>query len=178
MRIVIDACVLYPTVMRDVLLGAAKKGAFEPIWSERLLEEWRRAAARHGKDQAQVAGVEIALLKTNWPQAEFPATKIKNLWLPDEDDIHVLETAIVSRADAILTVNLKDFPTRILSNHGILRRDPDSFLVEFTHQNTDAMNEVARDIKNAAEMHSGENKDIRTLLKRTGLPRLGKLLAV
>ncbi len=177
MRIVLDACVLYPTVMREVLIRAAKKGAFEPIWSARLLEEWRRAAARHSDDQAQVAGVEIALLKANWSSAEFPEAAVEGLWLPDENDIHVLETAINAQADAILTVNIKDFPTRILSNHGILRRDPDSFLVEFAIEHPEMMMDVANDIKQAAELHSGETKDIRQLLKRTGLPRLGKLLA-
>ncbi|KAB7610296.1 PIN domain-containing protein [Amylibacter sp. SFDW26] len=177
MRIVLDACVLYPTVMREVLLGAAKKGAFDPIWSARLLEEWRRAAVRHGKDQAQVAGVEIALLKANWPKAEIASVHVENLWLPDENDIHVLETAITAEAGAILTVNIKDFPTRVLSNHSILRRDPDNFLVEFAQEHPNAMIDVANEIKHAAELHSGEPKDIRKLLKRTGLPRLGKLLA-
>ena len=176
MRIVLDACVLYPTVMREILLGAAKKGAFEPVWSARLLEEWRRAAARHSNDQAQVAGVEIALIKANWPKAEWPVTEIENLWLPDENDIHVLQTAIASKADAIITLNIKDFPTRILSNHGILRRDPDSFLTEFAQENPEAMANVANDIKCAAELHTGESKNVRALLKRTGLPRLGKFL--
>lgn len=176
MRIVLDACVLYPTVMREVLLGAAKKGAFMPLWSARLLEEWRRAAARHSDDQARVAGVEIALLKANWPKSEVPVAQVDNLWLPDENDIHVLETAITSKADVIMTLNTKDFPSRILSNHGVLRRDPDSFLVEFAHEKPDTMIDLAHDIKQAAELHSGESKNIRTLLKRTGLPRLGKFL--
>ncbi len=177
MRIVLDACVLYPTVMREVLLRAAKKGAFTPIWSARLLEEWRRAAARHSDEQDQIAGVEIALVRASWPKAEIAGKTEDTLWLPDQNDIHVLETAINAGADAIMTVNIKDFPTRILSSHGILRRDPDSFLVEFAQENIEAMIDVATDIKAAAQLHSGEPKDIRKLLKRTGLPRLGKLLA-
>jgi hypothetical protein len=46
MRVLIDACVLYPTVMREVLIGVAAKGLFTPLWSARILEEWARAAAR------------------------------------------------------------------------------------------------------------------------------------
>jgi predicted nucleic acid-binding protein len=176
MRILLDACVLYPTIMRETLLRAAKIGAFEPLWSARILEEWRRAAARHGPEQAQVAGVEIALCKANWPQAEIGPAVIDHLWLPDKNDIHVLTAAIHGNAGAIITLNLKDFPTRILSGHDIIRRDPDSFLVEFAHENPTAMKNVARDIKHAAEQHSGATKDIRKLLKRTGLPRLGKFL--
>ena len=47
-RILIDACVLYPTVMREVVMGAAKAGLFRPVWSERILEEWARAAIKLG----------------------------------------------------------------------------------------------------------------------------------
>ena len=176
MRIFLDACVLYPTIMRETLLGAAKAGAFEPLWSARILEEWRRAAARHGQGQAQVAGVEIALLKANWKTAEVAQADEGNLWLPDENDIHVLACAIAGKADAICTANTKDFPTRILSKHGILRRDPDSFLLEFARENPGAMIKLANNIRLAAEAHSGAPKDIRKLLKRTGLPRLGKFL--
>lgn len=177
MRILLDACVLYPTIMREILLGAAKQGAFEPLWSARILEEWRRAAARQSAEHAQVAGVEIALVKANWPKSEVPVADETDLSLPDENDIHVLASAIGSGADVIMTLNLKDFPTRILTGHGIIRRDPDSFLLEFAHENPNAMSKIANDIREAAELHSGEPKDIRKLLKRTGLPRLGKFLA-
>ena len=40
MRVLIDACVLYPTVMREVVLGVAAQGLFTPRWSPRILEEW------------------------------------------------------------------------------------------------------------------------------------------
>ena len=46
MKILIDTCVLYPTVMREVLLAVAATGAFEPVWSARILEEWARAAIK------------------------------------------------------------------------------------------------------------------------------------
>ncbi len=178
MRIVLDACVLYPTIMRDTLLGAAKHGAFVPLWSARILEEWRRAAARLSAEQAEIAAIEIALLRARWPKAECAVTPETNLWLPDENDIHVLASAIGANADVIITRNLKDFPTRTLTGHGIIRRDPDGFLLEFAHENPTAMMAVAQDIRQAAERHSGAPKDIRALMKRTGLPRLGKFLSI
>ena len=48
MRVVIDACVLYPTVLREIVLGVARADLITPLWSDRLLEEWARTAARHG----------------------------------------------------------------------------------------------------------------------------------
>lgn len=35
MKVLIDANVLYPTVMREVVLGVAAEGIFEPQWSDR-----------------------------------------------------------------------------------------------------------------------------------------------
>ena len=178
MRVMIDACVLYPTVMREITLGVARTGAFTPLWSPRILEEWARAAARLGAGQDDVARGEIALLKTKLPKAELPhdpATEA-DLYLPDPDDIHVLAAAIAGRADAILTLNLKDFPTRTLADHGILRRDPDGFLTEAYHANPDEVSAVARNVHATAERLSGDTLDLRKLMKRARLPRLGKAL--
>ncbi|HRO14243.1 MAG TPA: PIN domain-containing protein [Paracoccus sp. (in: a-proteobacteria)] len=70
MKAVLDACVLYPTVLREILIGAAEAGLFQPVWSARILAEWRHAAARLGGDQETVAGAEIALLRARHRQAE------------------------------------------------------------------------------------------------------------
>jgi len=45
MKAVLDSCVIYPTVMREVLLGVAEAGGYTPLWSPRIIEEWRRAVA-------------------------------------------------------------------------------------------------------------------------------------
>ena len=63
MKILLDANVLFPTVMREVLLGVASQGLFTPFWSERILEEWARAAAKLGPGGEAQARGEIAMLK-------------------------------------------------------------------------------------------------------------------
>ena len=50
MKAVLDACVLYPTVLREILIGVADAGLYTPVWSPRILAEWRHAAARLGAD--------------------------------------------------------------------------------------------------------------------------------
>ncbi|NPB27307.1 PIN domain-containing protein, partial [Shigella sonnei] len=72
MKAVLDACVLYPTVLREILIGVADAGLYTPVWSPRILAEWRHAAARLGADAEAVAGAEIALLTRAHAQASVP----------------------------------------------------------------------------------------------------------
>ena len=174
-RVLIDACVLYPTVMREVVLGWAATGAFAPLWSARILEEWRRAALRHGPGLGIVAEGEIALLRARWPRAQVavPEGAEADLSLPDPDDRHVLAAAVAGGADVLLTLNLRDFPTRVVSAHGIVRRDPDGMLAEDAGPELAA---VAEAVRAEAERLSGAPWARRTLLKKAGLPKLAKAL--
>ena len=178
MRILIDACVLYPTVMREVLMGAASQGLFTPLWSTRILEEWARAAARLGNGQEGAARVEIALLRDKWPDSnvDYSQALESSLILPDPDDTHVLAAAIVGKADVLLTMNLKDFPTRTLSNHGVIRRDPDGLLREMFDESADVIGGVAENVRQTAELLSGQPQEMRALMKKARLPRLAKAL--
>jgi hypothetical protein len=179
MRAVLDACVLYPTVLREILLGVAATGAFVPLWSGRILEEWARAAGRSGAGQEAVARGEIALLRARWPGAEVvtnPATEAR-LWLPDASDVHVLAAAIDGGADALITLNLRDFPKRTLDVEAVLLRHPDAFLTEVQDRDPDSVARVVVRVQAEAERLSGGPLALRALLKRAGLPRLGKALA-
>ncbi|GHG79991.1 RSP_2648 family PIN domain-containing protein [Pseudodonghicola xiamenensis] len=179
MKIVLDTCVLYPTVMREMLLGAAKLGHYAPLWSARILEEWARAAIKLGPaGEAQARG-EIALLRADWPGAEVPpAPGIEaRLWLPDPADVHVLAVAVASSADAILTVNRQDFPRNILSEEGLDRLEPDGFLHGLWQTDPGGMAGVGARVLAQANAMAGGGWDIRGLMKKARLPRLGKALA-
>jgi len=39
----LDACVLVPSLLRDVLLEVAERGVYRAVWSDRLLDEICRA---------------------------------------------------------------------------------------------------------------------------------------
>ena len=39
---VLDACVLYPAPVRDLLLNLADANLYKPKWTERIHEEWKR----------------------------------------------------------------------------------------------------------------------------------------
>lgn len=178
MKIVIDTCVLYPTVMREVVLGAAQAGHFVPLWSARILEEWARAAVKLGPDGAAQARAEIALLRAAWPTAECPPAPglERRLWLPDAADIHVLAVAVASSADAIMTLNARDFPRRTLDEQGVKRLDPDGYLFSLWQLDPDGITDVAERVLEQARQLSGDNWQMRALMKKARLPRLAKAL--
>ncbi|MEM9969800.1 MAG: PIN domain-containing protein [Pseudomonadota bacterium] len=176
MRVLIDANVLYPTVLREIVLGVASRGVFTPLWSARILEEWRRAAARQG--QGAVAEAEIAGANAAFPTATVavsPATEAR-LSLPDPDDIHVLAAAVDGDADELLTMNLRDFPTNALAAKGVIRRDPDGFLLEQFHADGAIVRDVAQGVLRRAGDHGIDVRNPRSVLKKARLPRLGKAL--
>jgi predicted nucleic acid-binding protein len=178
MKILLDTCVIFPTVMREVLLGAAKAGLYTPLWSERILEEWARAARKLGPTGEVQARGEIALVRAAWPKAEvvWKPSLEDRLWLPDEADRHVLAAAIAGNADVIVTMNASDFPRNILAEEGLSRADADAFLLGLYEANPDVLASVCADVLAVANRMSGETWDMRRLLKKARLPRLGKAL--
>lgn len=178
MKVLIDACVLFPTVLRELVLGVAATGAFAPLWSPRILEEWRRAAARQGDRDGEIAAVEIALAEAAFPEASVdvaPAT-LARLNLPDPDDIHVFAAAVDGGASELLTLNIRDFPTNALAAEGLLRRHPDEFLLEHWHGAPETVERVVRKVLDRARDHGIDTSHPRGLLKKARLPRLGKAL--
>ena len=178
MKVLIDACVLYPTLLRDLVLSHAATGAFQPLWSDRILEEWRRAAARNGAEDAAIADAEIAALKALHPDASVNVSDAtqERLSLRDTDDIHVLAAAIDGGASALLTLNIRDFPLRILGAEGIMRRHPDEFLLEAFHTDPGVMHNTVESVLNRAKAHGIDVSNRRALLKRAKVPRLAKAL--
>jgi len=94
MRVLLDACVIFPTVMREMLVGLAAKGLYEPLWSERILEEWVRATKRLGEGADVIAMTEAAVMRDQFKSAMISDYQEGELWLPDENDIHVLAAAV------------------------------------------------------------------------------------
>jgi hypothetical protein len=178
MRVVLDACVLYPTVMREMILGAAALGGFRPIWTARILEEWARAARKIGPEGEEQARAEVALVRAAWPEAEHPAAPglEARLWLPDPADVHVLAAAVDSSADAIMTLNARDFPRGVLAEEGLSRVDPDSYLLGLWQEDDAGISAVADYVLAQAKAMSGEDWTRRSLMKKARLPRLAKAL--
>ncbi|MEL6217831.1 MAG: PIN domain-containing protein [Pseudomonadota bacterium] len=174
MRVFLDACVLYPPLLRRLVLAAAAEGLFDPLWSARVLDEWLIATARKAPDQLAEAEADRALLAARFPEALCPAAPDleATLSLPDPADAHVLAAAAEARANLLLTLNLRDFPRRTLAAHGIEARHPDSLLWELWSDAPAPMETVL-----ATALPGLDPPSRRGPLKRARLSRLGKAQA-
>jgi predicted nucleic acid-binding protein len=177
-KVLLDACVLYPTVLRSILIAVADAGLFVPLWSPRILEEWARAARKIGPTGEAQARAEIALLRAAHPRAEGPAHAAteRRLWLPDPNDVHVLAAAIDAGADMLVTFNIKDFPRADLHAEGITLKNPDAFLYDLWCATPDPVAGAVARVHAQAQAMAGHDISQRALLKRLRLPRLGKAL--
>jgi hypothetical protein len=125
---ILDACVLYPAPLRDLLLHLASAGLYKPKWTERIQEEWQRSLLLNRPDIKPEQLKRTADAMT----AAFPDGNIEDyeeligsLIMPDPDDRHVLAAAVRCQADVIVTVNLKDFPNGYLGQFNIEAQHPD-----------------------------------------------------
>lgn len=178
MRIVLDACVLFPTVVREVLLDYAAAGGFAPLWSARILGEWERAALRRlGPEGAMAARVEAARMADRFPTGVVAAWEaLENpSGLPDPADAHVIAAALAGGADGVLTFNIRDFPLRALGAAGLARFHPDDFLRAEWERGGPV--DRALDAAEAAAPPPMRGPGFRTYLKKAGLPRLAKARA-
>jgi len=177
-RVLIDACVLYPTVMREVLLGCAAAGLFQARWSPRILEEWARAAAKLGPQAEVFARGEVATLRRLFPDAAviYDTGLEQRYWLPDAADIHVLTAAVAGSCDAILTMNAKDFPRNMLADEGLLRLDPDGFALQLLETEPEIVTPIAQGVLAEARRLSDLDWTMRRLMKKARLPRFAKAL--
>jgi hypothetical protein len=127
----LDANVLYPAPLRDLLLQLAVTDLYKAKWTADIHREWienllenephrERAVLERTRDLMDRATRDC--LVTGY------TSLIPSLALPDSNDRHVLAAAIVGRCDVIVTANLKDFPEEALAPFGIDLQHPDEFL--------------------------------------------------
>jgi predicted nucleic acid-binding protein len=126
----LDANVLYPTPLRDLLLQLAFAGLYQARWSAEIDDEWKRNLLAVRPELAERIDRTHAVMHRAIPDALVTnyAHLIPNLSLPDPNDRHVLAAAVTAAAEVIVTFNLKDFPAVALAPHRVVAWHPDTFL--------------------------------------------------
>lgn len=118
---VLDACVLYPVIVRDLLLTAAALAMFTPIWSDQIIDEMRRNILADRPDvEPQSIDRMIAAMSGTFPDAnttgyEHLIETLDN----DPKDRHVSAAAVHRQATGIVTYNVRDFRGFVLPSEGI-----------------------------------------------------------
>lgn len=127
---VLDACVLHPAFLQATLLWFATERLYRPVWTSTIMDEWERSLQRRFPESAKFAA-KRELIEGAFGDAEVvvPDELLECIQLPDKDDRHVLGAALVSKADAIITTNLKHFPEDVCGRLEVEVIHPDTFLV-------------------------------------------------
>lgn len=119
---VLDACVLYPVVLRDLLLTLGALEAFEPRWTTTILDEMiRNVLADHPRiDPAQFEARVVGAMQRAFPGAGVAGfEQLTDQMDNDPKDRHVAAAAVHVGAAALVTYNLRDFDSAQLRRHRI-----------------------------------------------------------
>jgi hypothetical protein len=111
----LDASVLYPALLRNLLMRLAVDDLYRAFWSRRVQDEWTQALFR---DRPHLTFARISRTRRLMDDAIENATVsgfeslIDTLVLPDADDRHVPAAAIHCGARVLVTANLRHFPPK------------------------------------------------------------------
>lgn len=150
--VIYDANVLYPSVLRDLLIRVAAAGLVRARWTEQILDETFRNIANNRPDldlqslqrtRELMRGAVRDCIVTGYEPL------IESLNLPDLNDRHVLAAAIKIHAEVIVTFNGKDFPPSCLAPWGVEVKDPDEFLVDQFHLDAATVHKAVQAIADA-----------------------------
>lgn len=146
-RVVLDANVLAPPMLCNLLLRSATLGLFTPRWSEPLLAEVHRTQrTRLPRRYSQSEADAWRALADRWFPESMVAlddslvARLTN----DRKDRHVLAAAILADAPVIVTANLRDFRARDLRPWGVEALHPDVFMLRLHALDPDAVERAVR----------------------------------
>jgi predicted nucleic acid-binding protein len=177
---VLDACVLYPLSVRDLLLSLACQGLYHARWSADIQDEWVRNLLNNRPDlRREQLNETVRLMEKAIPDAVVTGYEafINAITLPDPNDRHVVAAALVGHADAIVTFNLRDFPMESLRDLEIEVQHPDDFVVN--QLNLDLANSLkavkAMRLRSKKPPHTAEQ--LIEIFERRGLPQTASMLS-
>ena len=129
--VVLDANVLYPALVRDLLIQCASDGLFRGKLTAQINREWMSNLLKNRPDiEPKKLERTCELLERAMPDCMVTnyESLIDGLDLPDSEDRHVLAAAILCHAQIIVTFNMRDFPSGALKKFDIQAVHPDTFL--------------------------------------------------
>jgi predicted nucleic acid-binding protein len=135
--VVVDACVLVQSAVRDILLRLFERRLYLARWSVEIIDETVRTLRDKlgvtPEQEKHLVDELRAHLTDAWVESGYREhiPVMKN----DEKHRHVLAAAGKSGCEVIGTNNLKHFPEDALKPHGIIAKHPDEFLMDLYYVN-------------------------------------------
>ncbi len=128
---ILDACVLFSRLQRDVLLSLAHANLYTARWTHEIEREWTSALVARYPEASSVIPSLLAQMREAIPDCIIVDYEpfIEGIELPDKNDRHVVAAAIRGNADAIVSMNTKDFPLSVLSKFDLELQTPDQFVL-------------------------------------------------
>lgn len=135
---IVDACSLVGVLGRNLLLSLAEAEFFRLRWSPAILDETQAALAKMFAAKGKPSPESEAENARKQMEDAFPDALVTGFdhllslgaILPDSNDAHVLAAAIKTQAQAIITENLKDFPSEALGLYNLEARTLDDFVAD------------------------------------------------
>jgi len=164
---VLDACVLYPVGVRDLLLSVAEQEVFVPYWSKDILAEMSRNVVKDRKATPELMEAICAQM-----ERAFPAALIEG-YVPlipamtnDPKDRHVLAAAVRAHVGLIVTDNVKDFPAAACTPYEVEIQRADEFLSNSLDHDPEAVMRAVRVMARKRRNPPTTEKELLTLLER------------
>lgn len=170
--VVYDANVLYPSVLRDLLIRIAQAGLVQAKWTDQILDEMFASLMRNRPDldpDALARTRELMLRAVRDCLVRGHEPLIDAVTLPDPDDRHVLAAAIKARAQLIVTANLGDFPADALASWSVEAKHPDEFVLDQIDLDHQLVFGAVQRIADSWRQPPGTVDDVLTCLDRDGL---------
>jgi predicted nucleic acid-binding protein len=167
-----DANVLYPSTLRDLLISIAQDGLVQAKWTDRILDETfgNLKAKRPDLDPARLDRTRQAMMRAVRDcMVRGYEPLIGAVELPDPDDRHVLAAAIRAKAQVIVTFNLKDFPSDVLSAWDVEAKHPDAFIEDQIDLDPAAVYAAVRQMADRWKNPPGTVEDVLGRLERDGM---------
>ncbi|WP_424262719.1 PIN domain-containing protein [Castellaniella sp.] len=175
------------TLQRQLLLRVADQGVFQPVWTERLGEEWRRNAARLWQIPPETLAEQWAVMNQRFPGALETNTAPYEVGLrySDPKDLHVIAAGLARKARCglqpppavrVMTWNLKDFNRSELRRQGLDVHTPDQLLADWWRAEPSRLDAAVQAVVADAAALGRAPEPLADILQRERLLRLARLL--
>jgi predicted nucleic acid-binding protein len=166
--VMLDACLLYSAPLRDLLIELAQSDLYRAKWTKRIEQEWLDALIANRPDlTAERLWRTCKAMRDAVEDSDVIGYEslVDGLILPDPNDRHVLAAAIHAKCDAIVTLNLKDFPDDAVAVFDMEILHPDATVIT-----------AARRIRARLANPPVQAADYIGALERYGLPKIASAL--